>query len=140
MASEVKNLANQSARATEEITTQIQGVQSETGGAVEAIGGISTIIHHISGMSNAVASTIEEQSAAINEITRNISEAAEGTQGVAGNMADVTRAARSTGDTVASLNSITGELRDESQALQKQVTRFLGDVRKAEQGTAMSAE
>lgn len=83
VASEVKSLADQTAKATEEIAQQIGMIQSSTGAAVKAIQEIGTTIHQISEISTAIAAAVEEQSAATSEISRNIQQAAGGTQEVA---------------------------------------------------------
>src|SRR5262249_38124055 len=82
VASEVKNLATQTAKATEEIGAQISAIQSATTSSVEAIQGIGTIIGEINNVATSIASAVEEQGAATREIARNIQQAAVGTQEV----------------------------------------------------------
>jgi methyl-accepting chemotaxis protein len=82
VANEVKQLANQTARATDEITQQIDEVQQETRGTVKAIGEIVTTIRRISEIASGIAGAVEEQGAATAEIARNVHEASEGTAGV----------------------------------------------------------
>jgi methyl-accepting chemotaxis protein len=78
VANEVKELANQTAKATEEISNKVQTIQSNTGDAVEAIGEISNIINKINDISSTIASAVEEQSATTSEMSRNVQEAAKG--------------------------------------------------------------
>jgi len=96
VANEVKELAKQTAMATEEISGKIASIQANTAGAVNAIGEISAIIGEISDIQHTIASAVEEQTATTNEISRNISEAARGSTEIAENIASVARAAAST--------------------------------------------
>jgi methyl-accepting chemotaxis protein len=118
VAAEVKNLANQTSKATEEIGTQITGVQSATQDAVKAITSISKTIVEIDQIAAAIAAAVEEQGAATKEIARNVEQAAKGTQEVSSNIGGVTEAANSTGavanqvlDSARSLTAQSGELR-----------------------------
>ena len=97
VANEVKQLANQTAKATEDISSQISEIQAQTGGAVGAIRGISRTITQVNEISGAIAAAVEEQSAATNEIGRNVQQAAQGTQEVSINIAGVSRAAEEAG-------------------------------------------
>ncbi|HET8653899.1 MAG TPA: methyl-accepting chemotaxis protein, partial [Longimicrobiaceae bacterium] len=96
VAQEVKQLASQTAAATEEIAGKIQNVQMNTGGAVSQIREINQVITHIHDISTRVAAAMEEQSAATGEIARNVTEAARGTEEVARSITYVSSAA---GDT-----------------------------------------
>ncbi|HEX7242784.1 MAG TPA: methyl-accepting chemotaxis protein, partial [Longimicrobiaceae bacterium] len=96
VAHEVKQLAGQTARATEEIARKIRGVQDGTGGAVTAIREISRIIERINAVSTSVAAAVEEQSAATGEIARNVTEAARGTEEVSRSIVSVSAAATQT--------------------------------------------
>ena len=93
VAGEVKSLANQTAKATDEIAAQIASVQQQTGMAVDAICGIANTIREMDEVSGAIASAVEEQGAATQEITRNIQEAHSGTAEVARNTARVSNGA-----------------------------------------------
>ena len=118
VAGEVKSLANQTGRATEEISAQIGAVQAATRDAVEAIGGIVSRIEEIDQIAEAIAAAVEEQSAATAEIARNIEQTAAGTQQVSSNIVGVTQAAAETrGAAVRMLES--------AQSLSKDV----GDIR-----------
>ena len=96
VANEVKELAKETAKATEEIGQKIEAIQGNTKGAVDAIGQISTIINQINDISNTIASAVEEQTATTNEIGRNVGEAAKGTGEIANNIAAVATAAKET--------------------------------------------
>jgi methyl-accepting chemotaxis protein len=96
VANEVKELAKQTAKATEEIGQKIEAIQSDTKGAVEAIADISQVINQINDISNSIASAVEEQTVTTNEIGRNVNEAAKGTGEIANNIAGVATAARET--------------------------------------------
>jgi methyl-accepting chemotaxis protein len=96
VANEVKELAKETARATEEISHKIEAIQRDTRGSVEAIGQISAIIHQINDFQNTIASAVEEQTATTNEIARNLTEAAHGSSEIAGSITAVAEAARGT--------------------------------------------
>ncbi len=96
VANEVKELAKETAKATEEIGKKIEAIQGDTKGAVQAIAEISGVINQINDISNTIASAVEEQTVTTNEIGRNVTEAAKGTNDIARNNAGVAEAARST--------------------------------------------
>jgi len=96
VANEVKELAKETARATEEIGQKIEAIQGDTKAAVSAIAEISGIINQINDISNTIASAVEEQTATTNEIGRNVTEAAKGTTEIARNISGVAEAARET--------------------------------------------
>ncbi|MDB5346062.1 MAG: methyl-accepting chemotaxis sensory transducer with Pas/Pac sensor [Schlesneria sp.] len=96
VANEVKELAKETAKATEDISQRIEAIQGDTKGAIEAIAEISGIINQINDISSTIASAVEEQTACTNEIARNISEASRGTSEIAQNITSVAEAARST--------------------------------------------
>lgn len=100
VAGEVKNLASQTAKATEEIGAQINEVQAETNNAVSAIKTISEIVNQVKGISSNIAAAVEEQTAATREIARNVQQAAEGTNQVTSNISSVTTASTQTGAAV----------------------------------------
>jgi methyl-accepting chemotaxis protein len=96
VANEVKELAKETAKATEEISGKIETIQSDTRGAVAAIGQISAIINQINDIQNTIASAVEEQTATTNEISRSVAEGARGTNEIASNITNVAQAARET--------------------------------------------
>jgi methyl-accepting chemotaxis protein len=96
VANEVKELAKETAKATEEIGRKIDMIQGDTRSAVTAIGEVSSIINQINDISNVIAAAVEEQTATTNEIGRNVSQAAQGTNEIARNIAGVAQAARNT--------------------------------------------
>jgi methyl-accepting chemotaxis protein len=96
VANEVKELAKQTAKATEDISQKIAAIQSDTKGAVDAIATIGAVINQISDISATIASAVEEQSATTNEMARNVTEAAKGSTAITQNIAGVSEAAQGT--------------------------------------------
>ncbi len=96
VANEVKELAKETAKATEDISQKIETIQVDTRSAVAAIGQIGTIIHQINDIQSTIASAVEEQTATTNEISRNVADAARGSVEIAQNISGVARAAQST--------------------------------------------
>ncbi|WP_408903045.1 methyl-accepting chemotaxis protein [Methylobacterium radiotolerans] len=131
VAAEVKELANQTARATEEISGQIAGIQASTAHAVSAIGSITERIRQINGVATAIAAAVEEQGAATQEIVRNVGQAAAGTAEVTGNIAGVAGTAEETGAAAAQVLASASELSRQSETLSGEVARFLATVRTA---------
>ncbi|HEY9080663.1 methyl-accepting chemotaxis protein [Magnetovibrio sp.] len=129
VASEVKNLANQTAKATEEISNQIGGIQGATQDAVQAIGSIGGIINQINEITSAIAAAVEEQGAATQEIARNVEQAATGTQEVSSNIAQVTQAASETGSSASQILDAAVELGRQSDQLNGEVNNFLATIR-----------
>ncbi|WP_121252110.1 methyl-accepting chemotaxis protein [Nocardioides ferulae] len=124
VANEVKELAQETSRATEDISTRIQAIQTDTEAAVQAIAHISTIIAEISDAQTTIASAVEEQTATTNEMSRNVNEAALGAGDIAQN---ITGVARTTGDTTAAANSTSqaaGELARMAAEMQRLVGGF----------------
>ena len=131
VASEVKSLASQTAKATDEIASQIGAIQSATNDAVTAIKGIGEKIGEMEEVATQIASAIEEQGAATGEISRNSQEAATGTQEVASNVAGVNQAATETGSAASQVLGAAGELSKHAETLRAEVDKFLGEVRAA---------
>ena len=96
VANEVKELAKQTAKATEDISQKIAAIQEDTKGAVDAIGTIGRIINQVNDISSTIAAAVEEQSATTNEMTRNVAEAAKGSTEITQNIAGVAQAAQET--------------------------------------------
>lgn len=131
VAQEVKALAAQTAKATEEISTQIAAMQTATQDSVTAIKDISGTINRISEIASVIAAAVEEQGAATQEISRNVQEAATGTTQVASNITEVNRGAAETGSASAHLLSSAQSLSGESHRLKSEVDKFLATVRAA---------
>ena len=131
VASEVKALAEQTARATGEIGQQIAGIQSATQESVGAIKEISGTIERLSEISSTIAAAVEEQGAATQEISRNIQQAAQGTHEVSSNITDVQRGASETGSASSQVLSAAQSLSQDSNRLKLEVGRFLNTVRAA---------
>jgi methyl-accepting chemotaxis protein len=128
VASEVKTLATQTAKATGDISAQITAVQSSTDQAVEAIRAIAAVIAEISGFTTAIASAADEQSAATEEIGRNIGVAATATQDVARNVAETTSAIRETSRSAGDVLTVAEEITVHASKLRASVDRFLAKV------------
>ena len=131
VASEVKNLANQTAKATEEISLQIGNMQGVTRETVGAIGQIDGVIKRIDEITTAIAAAVEEQTAATQEISRNAQQAATGTQEVSENIAGVQAAAQETGSSANNVRIAAGELSQQSETLRGELDQFLAQVRAA---------
>ena len=124
VANEVKELANQTAKATDEISNKISAIQTDTQSAVTAIGEISTVIGRINDISNTIASAVEEQSATTNEISRNVSEASKGSQEITQNISGVATAAKDTTEGASANQKAAEELAEIATTLQKMVGLF----------------
>ncbi len=131
VAAEVKNLATQTSKATEEIGAQITSVQGATQNAVTAIGSIGKTISEIDQISAAIAAAVEQQGAATQEIARNVEEAAKGTQEVSSNIGGVTEAANSTGAVANQVLASARSLTEQSGELRALVQTFLTEVKAA---------
>ena len=124
VANEVKELAKQTAKATEDISRKIEAIQGDTKGAVEAIAQIGQIINQINDIQNTIASAVEEQTATTSEIGRNVSEAAKGSSEIAQNIMGVAQAARSTTEGASNMQLSARELSQMAAALQNVVAHF----------------
>jgi methyl-accepting chemotaxis protein len=124
VANEVKELAKQTAKATEDIGRKIEAIQADTKGAVEAIGQIGKIINQINDIQNTIASAVEEQTATTGEINRNIVEAAKGSSEIAQNVMGVAQAARGTTEGASDTRKSADELAKMALDLQELVRRF----------------
>jgi methyl-accepting chemotaxis protein len=131
VASEVKSLASQTAKATEDIRTQIGEIQGATGQTVEAIRSIGTTIRQMSEIATTIASAVEEQGAATREIASNVHQAAQGTADIATNIEGVSRTASDTGTAASQVLGAAGELSKQSETLRRDVDEFLATVRAA---------
>ncbi len=133
VANEVKTLATQTARATEDIVTQINSVQAVTRDAVSAIGSISHTIATITQSTSAIAAAVEQQTAATDEIARNVQEASSGTREVTSSITLVNEGAATTGCAAQQLLSTADELSRQSEELAVEVATFLSAVKSAGQ-------
>ena len=131
VAQEVKALAAQTASATNEISSQIAGMQLATQDSVEAIKQIGATISRISEIAATIATSVEQQGGATREIARNVEQAAHGTSEVASNIVDVNQGARETGLASAKVLSSAQSLSGESNRLKLEVAKFLNTVRAA---------
>ena len=131
VASEVKSLAEQTSKATEEISSQIGAVQGATNEVVRAIEGISDTIKKIDEISSAIANSIDQQGAATGEIAQNVSQAAQGTQEVSSSIAGVSNAAAATGRVSGDIVHAATDLSSQAKRLRAQVDTFIARVRAA---------
>lgn len=131
VAAEVKSLANQTAKATDDISQQIGAMQAVTQEAVAAMHAIDQTIRGMSQISTAIAGAIEEQAAATREIARNTQEAARGTEEVSRNIAGVNLAAGETGGTAGRALSASEELNRSTELLRGSIATFLDGIRTA---------
>ena len=131
VAAEVKELASQTARATDEIGGHIGRIQGVTGQAVSAIGSITARIREINTVAATIAAAVEQQGAATQEIVRNVAQAATGTSEVTSNIAGVAQASEDTGAAATQVLSSSGELSRHAEQLTAEMTRFLATVRAA---------
>ena len=131
VAAEVKSLAGQTARATDDIRTQVGAIQGEIGGAVEAIRRILTIVQEVNEISTSIASAVDEQTAATQEISRNVQQAASGTDTVSSNIATVTEVIDRTDNTAHQLLTAANSLAGQASTVRTEVGRFLATIRVA---------
>ena len=131
VASEVKNLATQTAKATDEIAAQILGIQTSTTAAVDAIRRISRTITEISKISTSIAAAVEEQSAATAEISRNIQQVASGTGQVSRSITSVSSSAGESGRMAQLVQAASTTLNAQSRNLQGEIATFLEALRAA---------
>ena len=131
VATEVKALAEQTAKATGEIGQQISSIQDATQESVGAIKEISGTIERLSEIASTIAAAVEQQGAATQEISRNVQQAAQGTQQVSSNITDVQRGAGETGSASAQVLSAAQSLSGDSNRLKLEVGKFLDTVRAA---------
>ena len=131
VATEVKSLANQTAKATDEIRQQIVSMQEVTTTAVSAIRNISTTIGEINDVTTAIAAAVEEQGAATREIARNIQHAAGGTSEVSSNIVGVSTPPTEAGAAAGEVLSASDALRREAEVLRAEIDAFLSNIRAA---------
>ncbi|WP_417431909.1 methyl-accepting chemotaxis protein [Kiloniella sp.] len=131
VASEVKNLASQTSKATDEIGTQITGIQNATSDAVAAIGSIGKTIGNMDEIASAIAAAVEQQMAATQEIARNVERAASGTETVTHNINNVSNTAKESEVAANQVKQASVELSGESGKLNSYVSSFIDQVKAA---------
>ena len=131
VASEVKALATQTAKATDEIATQIAAIQGSTGETVQAIQGIADIIVEINEIGQTIATAVDQQNDTTQEISRNVADVANGSREVANNILDVTGAADESANAAGQVRSAAADLSEQATKLGQEVDRFLSEVRAA---------
>ncbi|KQP50319.1 methyl-accepting chemotaxis protein [Methylobacterium sp. Leaf108] len=131
VAAEVKNLAEQTTRATAEIGQQVDAIQAATGGAAGAIQGIVARIESMSAVTTSIAAAVEEQGLTTREIVRNMGQASSGTAGMSADIEEVARAAADAGASTAQVMQASDDLSRQSDRLRAEVGQFLSTVRAA---------
>jgi methyl-accepting chemotaxis protein len=124
VANEVKELAKETAKATEDISRKIEAIQTDTKAAVDAIASISGVIHQINDISSTIATAVEEQNATTNEMSRNVSEAANSSQEITSNIAGVAEAAEGTTRGATDTQKASQQLVETSAQLRRLVEQF----------------
>jgi methyl-accepting chemotaxis protein/CHASE3 domain sensor protein len=131
VAGEVKALASQTARATEEISQQVASIQEATVSSVDAINAIREIINRMTHISASVAAATDQQTAATEEISGNVAQAAQGAEDVTRNLGEVTEGAQETQHSARNVLDASQELASRSDTLRSEVSRFIDSVRAA---------
>jgi methyl-accepting chemotaxis protein len=131
VATEVKALSSQTAKATEEITSQIQAIRDATGSTVDAIREIGTTIGQMNEITGSIAAAVEQQGAATNEIARSVQQAAQGAQGVMQNIAGVREASVQVDAAATLVLNAAARLTSQSEQLETETGKFLGNIRAA---------
>jgi methyl-accepting chemotaxis protein len=131
VASEVKALANQTGKATDDVAAHVAAIQRATREAVEAINAIGAIINEVSHISVSVSAAMHEQGATTSEIARSTQHAAQGTHQVSRSIEVVSQAASQTGKVASEVLTAAGHLRNQADDLREEVNRFLGRIRAA---------
>ena len=131
VAGEVKSLANQTAKATEEISQQIAAIQDSTGDAVTAIESVNGTIEQMAEIATAISSAVEEQSAVTQEISKNAQEASVGTSEVTSNISEVNNATGETSDAANQVTDLASDLSEQANKLGKEIESFLTAVKAA---------
>ena len=124
VANEVKELAKETTKATENIGRMIEAIQGDTKGAVDAIGQISTIIKQVNDYMNTIASAVEEQAVTTGEMSRNVGEASRGTTEIASNITNVASAAKGTAEGASQTQTSAAELSKMAANLQAVVQKL----------------
>ncbi|WP_346909543.1 methyl-accepting chemotaxis protein [uncultured Roseibium sp.] len=128
VAAEVKELATQTSKATEEIGAQIAAIQEATKDSVQAIGEITEIMEEVDSYTSTIAAAVQEQGAATNEISQNVLRASEGTMSVSSNMSKLSEAVDQTSSSAKDVLAASGDLSARTEQLKEEVNRFLEGV------------
>ncbi|ADZ69348.1 methyl-accepting chemotaxis protein [Polymorphum gilvum] len=128
VAAEVKELAGQTAKATEEISTQIAAIQASTSDAVEKIAEVSQSMEEVNNYTASIAGAVREQGSATGEISRNVAEAAQGTLAVTSAVAALNEDVTENSESAATMQSATLEMKRQAETLRRSVERFLDQV------------
>ncbi|HWY53153.1 MAG TPA: methyl-accepting chemotaxis protein [Terriglobales bacterium] len=139
VANEVKELAKETAKATEDISRKIEAIQTDTKAAVEAIASISGVINQINDISGTIATAVEEQNATTNEMSRNVSEAATGSGEITSNISGVAQAAESTSQGARDTHKAAQELVQMSTQLRSMVEQFKIKASEDQHGDGVTA-
>ncbi|CAO3441085.1 methyl-accepting chemotaxis protein [Azospirillum endophyticum] len=131
VAMEVKSLAGQTAKATEEIQAKVQEIQQATSGAQVAVQGIEATINSMNEIAGAIAAAVDQQDAATRDISSNVQQAAHGTQDVTANISGVNQAAAETGTAANQVLGAARGLSKDADLLHREVVKFIGNVRAA---------
>jgi len=137
VANEVKELAKETAKATEDISRKIEAIQTDTKAAVDAIASISEVINQVNGISSTIATAVEEQNATTNEMARNVSEAAQGSGEITNNIAGVAQAAESTSRGATDTQKAAQQLVETSAELRRLVEQFRVNTNGASGGSSV---
>ena len=124
VANEVKELAKETAKATEDISRKIEAIQTDTKAAVEAIASISEVINQVNDISSTIATAVEEQNATTNEMSRNVSDAAHGSGEIASNISGVAEAAQGTTRGASDTQKASQQLVETAAELRRLVEQF----------------
>ncbi|TAN63635.1 MAG: methyl-accepting chemotaxis protein [Magnetospirillum sp.] len=130
VAGEVKHLANQTAKATEEISAQVGEIQAATQNAVMAISGIRAIVGEVSGIAGTIDASVKEQIAAMQGISGDVGEVAEGSEIITGNVASIGKAAAQTGEASITVHGASTDVAEQARRLAANATVFLDHIRK----------
>jgi methyl-accepting chemotaxis protein len=130
VANEVKGLANQTAKATDQISGQVADIQGAVGAAVQTIGRIDEVVSRVEGISTAIALAVEQQSVATREIASSASKASDGVRTFADNIAELAQSIEEVGNVSTGVQDSASHLRNDAGLLETAVTTFLGAVRK----------
>ncbi|MCR9220546.1 MAG: methyl-accepting chemotaxis protein [Alphaproteobacteria bacterium] len=129
VATEVKSLAEQTGRATEQIASQIQAMQTNTHGTVDAMQSVGGTIGRINEIASAIAAAVEEQTAATENISTNASQAAAGASAAADGVASLRETATELGDSAGGVKTVSDDLASDTRALKREVEDFLAQIR-----------